>query len=101
MHKTAILQRSLIRLVFIGLLDDPIEEIPNISSALGEHADRDHVEHLDGLVHADIELVEIQCPQQSKTEEGHYDVHGQDNSESAAGGGDGLAEGVFPFVEEV
>ena len=38
----------------IGLPDDPSEEIADVPSALGQHADGNHVEHLDSLIESHI-----------------------------------------------
>ena len=40
--------------VLIGLADDPREEIADILPALGQHLDRNHVEHLNGLVELNV-----------------------------------------------
>lgn len=57
-----------ISFVAVGLADDPSEEIADISPAFGEHADGDHVEHLNGLVEFDVESSQVEQPKQKKAE---------------------------------
>jgi hypothetical protein len=60
----------------IGLIDEPVEEIPGIFSIFGQHFHGDHVEHLNGLVHFGVLILQINHPQRHITQnsQGHIEV---------------------------
>jgi hypothetical protein len=83
----------------IGLIDEPVEEIPGIFSIFGQHFHGDHVEHLNGLVHFGVLILQVNHPQRHITQNCQRDIeisHNITERYQAMGLGDKV---VLPLLE--
>ena len=66
---------SMFIFVFVGLLDDPADELSGLFPGTREQEYRDHIEHANCLVEFGILALEVHEPEHQISQNAHQDEH--------------------------
>lgn len=66
-------------LLFVGLFDDPGNELFGLLPGLGKQLERNHIKHLYGLIQLHIHLPQIHHPEHQKCQSSQYNINIQNN----------------------